>query len=275
MSLITKTTLKSLTIILFMLLLQSCSTKNQDISELSLEGIPVYTIKGFKDERIDAIYSILYVSANLDRKECTQVNFISSSKKPVIGSRSYYVEDGNYTLDIPIELTDDMQGCGFKFRELELIMKRKGDPNYNAKTYFPILYNKPIAGTRYQTRSDNKSETPVDFKTDKSYFRIAPDTSFHCRTIWHDNLEPKRANFYCAMKIDSGDKEFHPTERNVWGEVTNPQFGVDEIIDSNLTINIVVDDNRSLLIDGIPGYTQDYFREYIPPKKSFLQRLFD
>ena len=77
------------------------------------------------------------------------------------------------------------------------------------------------------------------------------------------------------MKINGGDTKFYPMNENLTRRVTNPQFGVDEISSSNLTVNIIADDNGSTAYDGKPGVEQDKFREYIPPKQSIFQKLFD
>jgi hypothetical protein len=113
------------------------------------------------------------------------------------------------------------------------------------------------------------------FRTDKKYFRVAPNSSILCGTAYmdrdHDVVPDDKVQFFCVPRIDSGDTKLY-MEKDMRGMV-NSQFGVDEIIDSNLTVNIVADDNRSIRYGG--GVHPDKFREYIPPKKTFFQKLFD
>jgi hypothetical protein len=123
-------------------------------------------------------------------------------------------------------------------------------------------------------------EMPHTYVTDKAYFRIAPDTSFLCRTEYSDYAgyteEQKNGfGFHCVMKINSGDTEFHAADEFKFPAVTNPQFGVDNITSSNLTINFIADDNGSLLYSdqvNNKGIHPDRFREYIPPKKGIFQK---
>ncbi len=259
---------------ILLLFITSCSSKLKIEKPISLDNVPIYTIKGFKDKRIDAMYSLTYVSSNLDKKECHQENVISSSKKPVVGNRIYHVFDENYTVTIPIELTDNTDLCGFKFRGIELIMKRAGESGYNISTHFPILSRDKEADFRRRTSGSDKFSS---FETDKRYFRVAPDTSFLCRTEYYEVTNSP--SFYCVMQIDSGDTIINPIILN--GRETrigtNSQFGTDSITNSTITINMVVDSSGSTFIGGPKGsgIKQDYFREYIPPKKSFINNLFE
>jgi hypothetical protein len=209
------------------------------------------------------------------------VNPTTARKKPTVMTKTYLAGDDNYTIDIPIELSDNTDGCGYNFTGLELRMRRVGDPSMYSS--FMLLWNRPrndlVTYYGYYGGSSGgpDPEMPATYVTDRAYFRIAPDTSFLCRTEYKERKEytEEQKNgfgFHCVMKINSGDTKFYKAD-NIYDVVTNPQFGVDNITSSNLTINFIADDNGSLLFgikDNKRGVHPDRFREYIPPKKSIF-----
>jgi hypothetical protein len=257
-----------------------CADKADTFTDVVLEGTPVYHIEGFKDKRIRAAYNAVFKStANFDSDDCGSYSVNTGLRRATLIERTYLAADGNYELNIPIILHNNKSKCAYQFVGLELDLRRiSGEDVDFYYSRFMLLWNKPendlttYKGDKTGTAgSRNIAEMPPTFITDKKYFRIAPDTSFFCRTELYEWLlkEESSGGFHCAMKINSGDTKFHPVNK-IGTTVTNPQFGVDEIISSNLTINIIADDNGSIAFGGGQGIKQDRFREYIPSKKKLF-----
>jgi hypothetical protein len=242
----------------------------------------MYNIKGFKDERIRAVYSAEFKSTtNFEKDECGLYNIDTNIREARLASRIYIPQDENYEINIPIILNDNNNGCNYQLAGLELDLRRvSGDEVDFYYSRFMLLLDRPenslitYGGYKSNQAKGDFSDMPTAFITDKKYFRIAPDTSFLCRTIWRewdtDSEDDKSGSFQCAMQINSGNTDFDPLNR-LGTYVTNPQFGVDEITSSNLTINIIADDDGSIAFYGDgTGEHPDRFREYIPPKKSIF-----
>ena len=82
----------------------------------------IYTIEGTKDPRLVAKYIVSYVSTGTS-EECTTRKASTGTKRPAIGSRVYEVNDANYSIKVPIALTEDEENCGYRFRRIELVMR--------------------------------------------------------------------------------------------------------------------------------------------------------
>jgi hypothetical protein len=282
-----QTTLKLSIVLLILTTLIGCASKTDtSVINLITDDTPIYHIKGFKDKRIQAIYSAEFKSTtNIDSDKCGYTYRNTGLRRAILKERMYIASDDNYELKIPIILNDNQDNCNFQFIGLQLDLRRiTGDEIDQYYSSYMLLWNEPrnhltvYQGHRTGTvGTGDIVEMPPTYITDKKYFRIAPDTSFLCRTEWRKRLQEAEpsGDFHCVMKINSGDTKFYPTDEKWRTTVTNPQFGVDEISSSNLTINIIADDNGSVAYDGKPGVEQDRFREYIPPKKSILQKLFN
>jgi hypothetical protein len=264
-----------------------CADKASTFADLITDETPIYHIQGFKDKRIRALFSATFKStANLDNDKCGYTDRNTNLRRAILMDRMYLASDENYELKIPIILNDNQNNCNFQFIGLELDLRRISGEEIDTYYYsrFMLLLNRQKNDlTVYEGHGAGQSansdivEMPPTFITDKKYFRVAPDTSFLCRTEWRDWSQEKEPSggFYCAMKINGGDTKFYP-KNEIGTRVTNPQFGVDEIVSSNLTINIIADDNGSIAYyEDKMGKWTDRFREYIPPKKSIFQKLFD
>jgi hypothetical protein len=263
----------------------SCSNNNKpSVPDILSEDTPIYHITGYKDKRLEAVYSVSFKSSLLQNDKCRQANIITGKNdKPVIMSKSYIVKGEDYTVDIPIEFTDNTNGCGFELIGVDLTIRRVNDPDWYSKLYILMdrHYNdlnsysvfRSSIGSKWDKAPNNRYETPWKLKTDKKHFTIAPDTSFLCRTnlvnfTTREGYLFNHDEFYCVMKINSGDTNiYYPDETSM---ARNPQFGVDEIVNSNFTINIIADDNGSTAhLDGEKGGKQPYkFLDYDPKKKN-------
>lgn len=232
-----------------------------------------YTITGEKDPRLDALYMVTYVSQNLEDDKCSYKVKNLGYRRPHILSRNIAVPDGNYTIDLPITLTEDENNCNYRFNGMLLIMKRKYDEELSSIHY--ILSDKQkVQPIYYKTwrgsMSIKKPDTPTVLSTDKKYFRIAPKSTFLCKTKWYPktrNYEAS-ANFHCTMQID--DDVNRSEYKFLKYSYTHPSFGVENIEDTDMKIDILVDEKGSTRL-GDTGTVPDHFRELEP---SIWQKLF-
>ncbi|MFZ2890111.1 hypothetical protein, partial [Sulfuricurvum sp.] len=249
------------------------------------------TLTGQKDPRLDARYSISYVATNL-KEGCGSRGYTTGTMKPSIAQRSVSVPDGNYTINLPIYMTpeEDKKGCGYRFGGLELMILRKNDDQYSRFWLLgdyknkDIVSGKELGGQRADVVYDGskggtdgraypmlrKEDRPIAFRSDKKYFRIAPETTFVCMTehrIYEYELSQrdkdlrekwsrndKETDFVCAMQmkldVDGGKYHYHecpvPAPMDSVGcfTTTNPDFGVDEIASDTLHIDILVDKSK-------------------------------
>lgn len=193
----------------------------------------VYTIEGKKDPRLEAVYRVLYVSTGTS-EECTTRKLSTGTKKPVIGVRTYAIKDENYSIQIPIALTEDENNCGYRLSGLELMILRKNDQqnskydhHYSRFWLFGDYKNKDIfsgkelggqradvvymgdwggAGSPSFVGISNK-QTPIAFMSNKKYFRIAPETTFVCMTQ-HYTYEFERSKQDQELSQKFGDTDF-------------------------------------------------------------------
>jgi hypothetical protein len=203
----------------------------------------IYTIEGKKDPRLEARYIVSYVSTGTS-EECTTRKLSTGTRRPVIGSKVYEVKDENYSIKIPIALTEDENNCGYRIGGLELIMRRKndddqyslfqllGDYRRYTNTQEPLAvyhgFKGGVGGGDFVGM--NRKERPSftnDFSSNKKYFRIAPETTFVCMTQNRifDFERPKKekelaekykpyGDFMCIMqmKLDTEGGKYHFNE---------------------------------------------------------------
>lgn len=293
------------------------------ITQLLAQDPVIYTIEGKKDPRLEARYIVSYVSTGTS-EECTTRKLSTGTRKPVIGTKVYEVKDENYSVKIPIALTEDENNCGYRLGGLELMILRKNDDQYSR---FPLLgdykdldlvnrknYGEQKARMTYQGSKGGcstpsiigipKSQTPIAFRTDKKYFRIAPKSTFVCMTehrIYEYELSSrdkdlrekwsrndKETDFMCTMQMkldtDGGKYQYHecpvPAPMDSVGcfTTTNPDFGVDEITSDTLHIDILVDKSKctALRYSAPRDFVKEpsIFYEAPKPKPSLFKSLF-
>ncbi|WP_345979704.1 hypothetical protein [Sulfurimonas sp. HSL3-2] len=230
-----------------------------------------YTIIGEKDPRLDARYMMTYVSQNLESDACSHYVRLTGFRRPKIAGKNISVPDGNYTIKIPIIMKNDKNECNYRFAGLLLIMKRKHDKELSSIHY--ILSDKQkVSPIYYKTKGGAMSlkepDAPSALSTDKKYFRIAPKSTFLCKTFWYEYR--KGSSFHCTMQIDDDVNRTRYIDKE--HSDGHPEFGVDEIKDTMMKIDILVDEKNcraNLGRDNINA--QDHFREV---KQSIWQKLF-
>ncbi len=241
-----------------------------------------YTITGTKDPRLDAWFMATYVSQNPD-EECTSKNTFTGGRRFALGGRTIKVEDENYTIEFPIKVTGENNDCDYRFRKLELVMKRKYDeelasihPILSDRQEVSPVYWKTKGGAMFLAHPD----TPPSLFTIKKYFRIAKETTFLCKTKWYPEYKPgtkwhtkESVNFHCTMQIDNDvNRTLYKKEPDIYW-FSHPEFGVDELTDETMKIDILVDEKNcraNLGRDNINA--PDHFRELEEP--NIWQKIF-
>ncbi len=238
-----------------------------------------YTIEGKKDPRLEARFRVLYVSTGTS-KECTSTKLSTGTRKPMIGARVFEVKDGNYSVKIPIAMQEDEEHCGYKFKRVELMMRRKYDKNLYS--LHMILNDEPFAYAIYRGDKGGmgsiygeQGRTPGKIQTDKKHFRIAKDTTYKCWTHWFpkDANYEAHANFQCLMQIGDGDGEnaFKYLDP-IWGGIaSNDALGINELKSETLHVDILVDDNRCIAI--VQGDDRDHFRTLPKPEPTVWEKV--
>jgi hypothetical protein len=235
----------------------------------------IYTIEGKKDPRLDAVYRVLYVSTGTS-EECTTRKLSTGTRKPVIGSKVYEVKDGNYSIKIPIALEEDENNCGYRFERIELVMRRLYDDDLYS--LHMILNRKPEARAIYFGRKGGQGSTPspempAKLLTDKTYYRIAENTRFLCRTRWYEDSQD--STLHCVMKIGEGMGEnalIYPDPHISYAK--NSALGVDTLKTETLHVDIIADDEGSTAnMKMEKSIIKDHFRELAKPKPSALESL--
>jgi len=257
----------------------------------------IYTIEGKKDPRLEAFFKVLYVSTGTS-EECTKPKLSTGTRKPVIGARTYAIKDENYSIQIPIALIEDENNCGYRFARIELVMRRLYDDDLYS--LHMILNSKPEAEAIYYGRKGGFGGQaslimPGKLLTDKTFYRIAKDTRFLCRTEWYppkysdeagklelhrfykrkglpETLGDESTDFHCVMQIGDGTGEnaFIPTNPQKTF-VKHPSLGIDTLKNETLHVDIIADDEGSRAIE--PGIPKDYFRTIPKPTSSALESL--
>jgi hypothetical protein len=122
--------------------------------------------------------------------------------------------------------------------------------------------------------------TPPYLYTDKKYFRIASKSTFLCKTYWFPERErlvdygkkmktvEGHSWFHCTMQIDDDVNRTKYTKKPKIAYYTHPSFGVESIEDTDMKIDILVDEKNCMSF----GKKPDHFRELEP---SIWQKLFN
>lgn len=243
--------------IIFSLLISNYSFGDEQI---------VFTIKGEKSPILEAQYELTYVATKFDKWYC-QSKRGGDGIGPKANKKTYNIDDGNYTIIIPIETLDPSDSCGMEFKTLNLIVKRKSDNNHYNR--FPIagiypswdrklqgnwatpIYN----GDKYGMGSPlsifrNTYNLPYAYRSNEKYFRIANTTTYNCFTFRFDNSI--NADFMCLMDISNKQFEYQKCKPNLkdltheCGTVHHPDFGFETLNNHDLTINLYTNNNLSI-----------------------------
>jgi len=234
-----------------------------------------YTIEGKKDPRLSARFIVSYISTGTS-KECTTRKLSTGTRKPMIGARVFEVKDENYSVQIPIALEEDENNCGYRFERIELVMRRLYDDDLYS--LHMILNRKPEAYTIYYGHKGGFGggsglEMPAKLQTDKTYYRIAENTRFLCRTEWFPKkIYEEHSVFYCVMQIGDGKKKnafIYPDPHSSYAK--NSALGVDTLKNETLHVDIIADDEGSMAIEK--GIIKDYFRTLPKPTPSAFESL--
>ncbi len=247
-----------------------------------------YTIEGKKDPRLEARFRVLYVSTGTS-KECTSTKLSTGTRKPMIGARVFEVKDENYSIQIPIALEEDENNCGYSFRRIELVMNRLYDDDLYSLHILLDSYPEARAiyyGRRGGMGSNPSPDMPAKLLTDKTYYRIAEDTRFFCRTDWTPKIrlpilgangkvewkDSEHTNFHCIMQIEDGKGEntfIYPDPQLRYA--TNPALGIDTLKSETLHVDIIADDEGSMAIEK--GIIKDYFRTLPKPEPIAWEKV--
>lgn len=225
-----------------------------------------YTIKGYKDPSLDVQYELTYLATKFDKWYC-QGKRGGDGIGPKAKKKSYVINDGNYTITIPVEMLDPSDSCAIEFKTLNLIVKRKSNNDHYNR--FPIAgiypsWNKELRGNwaepiyngeQYGMGSPNSffsksNNLPYAYRSNQKYFRLSNTTSYNCFTFRFDNS--KNADFMCLMDISDKQYEYQKCTPNIKDKthecstVHHPDFGFENLSDHNLTINLYTDNNLSI-----------------------------
>lgn len=235
-----------------------------------------YTITGTKDPRLDATYAATYVSQNLTDDACSYYEGNKGFRRPNISSRRMTVADGNYTLTLPITLTQEENKCNYRFAGLELYLRRKYD-NELSSIHYILSDKKEVNPIYWKTKGGamgfNKPDTPAYLKTDKKYFRIAKESTFLCKTFWFEKgrYADAHSQFHCTMQIDNDVNRMLYQKDPIIYSFSHPEFGVDAIEKETMHIDILVDEKNCRMMEN-RRIVPDNFRELEKP--NLFQKLF-
>jgi len=268
------TVLALATVLTAVMSVTGCSVSTPTPASGEEQNQSTYTIYGQKDPRLDAWYLATYVSQDPD-EECTSKNAFTGGRRFALGGRTIKVEDGNYTIEFPIKVTGENNDCDYRFRKLELVMKRKHDEEL--ASIHPILSDRQkVSPVYWKTKGgemhNQHLDTPPSLFTTKKYFRIPEETTFLCKTFWFEEREFRGEHqFHCTMQIDSDVNRtlYEKSPEAYW--FSHPEFGVDEMKDETMKIDILVDEKNCKTMKNRKE-VQDHFRELEEP--SFWQKIF-
>jgi len=268
--------------LLFMVLIlfTGCNTMMAEPEVDEEQNQTTYTITGTKDPRLDAWFLASYVSQD-PYEECTYKNIYTGGRRSVLSGRGIKVEDGNYSIEFPLKVTGD---CDYRFRKLELVMKRKYDEDL--ASIHPILSDRQrVRPIYWKTKggamgNGSNPQTPSALFTTKKYFRIAKGTTFLCKTLWFAERKKntkyhleESVNFHCTMQIDNDVNRtlYKKAPEAYW--FSHPEFGVNELKNETIKIDILVDEkNCKANLSRKQRSLPDHFREMEEP--NFLKKLF-
>ncbi|WP_193110958.1 hypothetical protein [Sulfurimonas paralvinellae] len=248
-------------------------------SILAADEVATYTIHGVKDKRLEATYIASYRSVN-----CITKDSQTGGRHFGLFGKTIDVPDGNYTIKFPILVKKRKdEECDSEFAGLELVMRRKYDeklasihPILSSKKKVMPTYYKTDGGSAYHGAPD----TPPYLETTKQYFRIAPQSTFLCKTFWFpkkysrllEKVREGHSQFHCTMQIDDDVNRsgYFQRDPRIY-TFTHPEFGVDKIVDTDMKIDILVDEKNCKAIKN-KKIVDDNFRELKKP--SIWQKLF-
>lgn len=246
------------------------------IAQLYAIDQAAYTITGTKDPRLDATYAATYVSQNLTDDACSYYEGDKGFRRPKIASSRMTVPDGNYTLTLPITLTQEENKCNYRFAGLELYLRRKYD-NELSSIHYILSDKKEVNPIYWKTKGGamgfNKPDTPAYLKTDKKYFRIAKESTFLCKTFWFEKgrYADAHSQFHCTMQIDNDVNRMLYQKDPIIYSFSHPEFGVDTIKNETMHIDIMVDEKNCQTMEN-RRIVPDNFRELEKP--NLFQKLF-
>lgn len=219
----------------------------------------ILTLHGTVDPRLDVSFMSTYRGKNLDRIECSDMNPSTGRRKVKLAGLSKHVTTTDYNITMPIDYTD-ANDCGYEFVSIDLIMRRKYDDK-NYAQYIVFSKGGPILSLfgNHVLYGVGTSYMHLDTEKIKPYFRLAKESEFLCKTKqWITNQE--RDSFICTlqMKFDTEGGQYH---KNEWGDITHPEFKIDELQNGNLKIDIKIDESK------------EPFRELSKPSPSVMESL--
>lgn len=267
-----KRNLLSIIVSVVALLLSGCVPSGNDVkpnSNNTNENV-VWTISGKKDSALQAEYELTYAATKFDKWYCKKRR--GDTIAPKVIRKSFDVDDGNYTVKIPIDLLDPNDECAMEFKTLNLIVKRKSDDDHYNR--FPIAGEYPYWKQRWQKKWQGNWATsiyngrkygagspnsffskyyniPYAYRSNKKYFSLAKTTVFNCFTFHFDD-DSKYVDFMCLMDVSAKSYSYQRCQKNSikrpneCGTVHNPEFGFERLVDQNFTVNLYKDNNRSL-----------------------------
>ncbi len=251
------------------------STEGVSVQNKGLSAPIIYTIEGKKDPRLSATFLASYISTSKS-EACSYKQATIARRKVRIVDKAYPVTEENYRVEIPIFLDETETECGYQFSRIELVLRRLHDNNLYAKHI--VLNSRPEAraiyrGTQGGMMSIPGPNRPAKLKTDKKYFRVAKETNYLCITRFYTRIKDPvhSTGLVCHMEIGDGlgVNQFIPTNSK-GTHVTHPEFGIDEITNDALIINMIADDENSKLANG-KEVLPDYFRVLPKPKQPELK----
>lgn len=243
----------------------------------------LYTFSGIKDPALTGEFVLTYVASNQENKCKVRRGDILAPKTKV---EKFSIDDGHYIQKIYINIQpEDGDACAFKVTSLNLILKRES--NKDAYNRFPIFGNYPSFKEIFPERTGNWAQPiyngdkyghgselnvwrqnytiPYTYRSDKNYFSIAPSTQFNCMTFRYDNS--KNSHFLCFMDISDSLYSYKPckpqsNQKEECGTLYHPEFSIDELKDTNITLNIYTDKVPSIKYNSTTKQIEnDFFQK--------------
>ena len=274
------------------------------------------TIYGTVDPRLDVSFMSTYRGTNLDRIECSDMNPSTGRRKVKLAGLSKHVTTADYNITMPIDYIDANEcGYEFVSIDL-IMRRKYDDKSYSrfpimgkytsdygkidGRGVSPVYHGMKGGEGSAHFLGIPKDQTPPVFRSKKKYFRIVPNTTFACMTQNRvfEFERPKKeqelnekynpnGDFMCKMqmKLDTDGGQYHyqectlndiPNGAIACFTTTHPDFGVDELKNDSLHINIVIDESKCQLlkidrfkVERVP----DIFRELPKPSPSAMESL--
>lgn len=213
------------------------------------------TFKGKIDPRLTAsIYTIYRPTKFGNQKECLtkHVRWTTGRRRGLLkysGSRIVPDENHDYEITVPFDFIGDNH-CEYRYRTTRLYVSR--DKKDNQVPYLTVMSDSSRAT---HSHGDMSVKDAIKYsKTSRKYFQASSGTQIVCFTTFYALNETLL--FQCIPEFKDSIN------------------GVDEIISTEINIDIVIDEDRCLI--SIPlknskrGATRekDYFRDYHEKKSS-------